>query len=49
MRSTTNNVGVSSYDDFELSLGKRIGNRELIAVWSKSQKQIMFELGSAGF
>lgn len=49
MRSTTNNVGVSSYDDFELSLGKRIGNRELLAVWSKSQNKIMFELGSAGF
>lgn len=49
MRSTRNEYGKSSYNDFEISLGKTLGSRELLAVWSKSQKRIMFELGSGGF
>ena len=47
--STTNRYGIKRYDDLELSLGKIIGSRELNAVWSQSQKKIMFELGSGGF
>jgi len=49
IRSTLNEIGDRSFKDLELSLGKMIGNRELIAVWSKSQSKIMFELGSGGF
>jgi hypothetical protein len=49
VRSTQNKYENLSYNDLELSLSKRIGNRELIAVWSKSQRKIMFELGSAVF
>lgn len=48
VRSTLSDFGYSSYDDFEFELGKKIGNRELMAVWSKSQGRIMFELGSGG-
>ncbi len=48
VRSILSDFGYSSYDDFEFSVGKRIGNRELIAVWSKSHGRIMFELGSGG-
>jgi len=49
VRSTLSEFGHSSYDDFELSVGKMVGSRELVAVWSKSQKRVMFELGSGGF
>ena len=49
LRSTANYYGGLSYNDFEISLGRTIGSRELIAVWSKSQKRVMFELGSSGF
>ena len=38
-----------SYSNLELELGKMLGNRELIAVWSQSEGKIMFELGSGGF
>lgn len=38
-----------SYNDFEVQLGRMIGNRELIAVWSKSQHRVMFQLGSGVF
>lgn len=48
-RSLQNKYSGISYDDLELSLGRRIGSRELLAVWSKSQRKIMFELGSAVF
>lgn len=49
VRTTLNVYGTSSYKDLELSLGYKIEGRQLNAVWSKSQKKIMFELGSAGF
>lgn len=47
--STLNEIGDRSYKDIELSLGRMIGSRELVAVWSKSRNRIMFELGSGGF
>ena len=48
VRSSLSNFGESSYNDLELALGRAVGTRELIAVWSQSQKRIMFELGAAG-
>ncbi|MCX6375757.1 MAG: hypothetical protein NTU88_06950, partial [Armatimonadetes bacterium] len=48
-RSTMNRFGSVSYDDLELGLGKAFGSRELLAVWSQSEKRVMFELGSSGF
>ena len=47
--STISGDYTSSYNDLEFSLGRTIGNKELIAVWSKSRKKIMFELGSSRF
>ncbi|HUV03557.1 MAG TPA: invasin domain 3-containing protein [Armatimonadota bacterium] len=47
--STFNEIVGRSYRDLELSVGKMVGSRELIAVWSQSQRKIMFELGSGGF
>lgn len=49
LRSYLSHFGASSYDDFEIELGKILGDRELIAVWSKSEHKIMLELGSGGF
>ncbi len=49
LRSTWNKFGALSYSDTEFALGRRLGNRELMAVWSKSQNKIMLELGSGGF
>jgi hypothetical protein len=49
IRSTLADFANASYDDLELSLGRRFGQRELIAVWSKSQNKVMFELGSGAF
>jgi len=48
-RSTSNEWHGQYYDDLEIALGKRIGNREIMAVWSQSQRRITFELGSSGF
>ena len=48
-RSYYNDFGTLSYNDLEVELGHMVGDRELIAVWSQSQKKIMFELGSGGF
>ncbi|MDH7482546.1 MAG: invasin domain 3-containing protein [Armatimonadota bacterium] len=39
----------NTYNDFEVALGKRIGNQEVMAVWSKSQHKILFELGTGAF
>ena len=49
VRTTLNEFQDISYNDLEFSLGRRLGNRELLAVWSKSQSKVMFELGSFGF
>jgi hypothetical protein len=49
VRSTSNEWRGVYYDDLELALGKRIGKQEVMAVWSKSQNRLMFELGSGGF
>lgn len=49
VRSTSNKFGDLSYNDTEFALGRRLGSRELMAVWSKSQHKIMLELGSGGF
>lgn len=38
-----------SYNDLELSLSRTIGNREISAVWSKSERKLFFELGSGAF
>ncbi len=48
-RSTSNSFGASHYDDVEFGLGKVIGSRELIAVWSRKEGRVMLELGSSGF
>lgn len=39
----------NSYDDVELVLGKKFGDQEIAAVWSKSDGRILFELGSGAF
>jgi hypothetical protein len=49
LRSTWNKFRDVSYSDTEFALGRRLGSRELMAVWSKSQNKIMLELGSGGF
>lgn len=49
LRSTWNKFGDLSYNDTEFALGRRLGSRELMAVWSKSQHKIMLELGYGGF
>lgn len=49
MRSTWNQYGDLEYNDVEYALGRRLGSRELMAVWSRSQNKIMLELGSGGF
>ncbi len=49
LRSTWNEFQGISYDDMEFALGRRFGTRELMAVYSKSQKKLMLELGSGGF
>jgi len=49
VRSTVNEFGDLSYNDTELALGRRLGTRELMVVWSKSEGKLMLELGSAGF
>ncbi|HEY3298716.1 MAG TPA: Ig-like domain-containing protein [Armatimonadota bacterium] len=48
-RSTLNDFGSISYKDMELSLGRKIGSRELIALWSESQHRIMLEMGTGSF
>ncbi|MHB1190890.1 MAG: hypothetical protein ACYC08_08635, partial [Armatimonadota bacterium] len=49
VRATMSKYGDTSYDDLELALGRNIGSKELVAVWSKSQHKVMLELGSVGF
>jgi len=49
VRSTFNEFGNQSYNDLEFGLGRKIGTREILAVWSKSQHRIMFQLGSSSF
>lgn len=49
VNSSISAAGKSRYDDLELEVGHMLGNRELIAVWSQSERKIMFELGSGGF
>lgn len=47
--TTMTRTKVQSYSDLELALGKKFGNREILAVWSQREGKIMLELGSGGF
>lgn len=47
--STYNEYRDSAYRDLEISVGRMIGDRELLAVWSQSRKRVMFEIGLGGF
>lgn len=49
LRTTYNKFGDISYNDTEFALGRRFENRELMAVWSKSQNKVMLELGTGAF
>ena len=40
---------IHGFNDLELGIGKMFGSREVRAVWSKQDGQIMLELGSGGF
>lgn len=47
--STYNEYRDVAYRDLEISVGRMIGDRELLAVWSESRKKVMFEIGLGGF
>lgn len=49
IRSFVADYGSSSFNNLELELGYSIDSREVIAVWSQSEKKVMFELGSGMF
>lgn len=38
-----------TYDDLEIVVGKRLGDQEIAAVWSKSDGRILLQLGSGGY
>jgi hypothetical protein len=49
LRATLDDFSGLSYRDLEVSIGRKIGSKDLIVLWSKSQHRIMFNLSGAGF
>lgn len=49
VRATMNKFNDVSYNDVEYAVGRRIGKRELVAVWSQSEQKIALELGYSAF
>ena len=47
--TTFNRFPGSVYQDTQYAIGKSIGNREFMLMYSAQQQQIMFQLGASGF